>query len=394
MPEPARIGSFSESDVCMLLTELDGNRASASLAGFSWEAAERSLFPAEYQPSPGYLAAVRALIAKTSRSVALLCATLAEEMLRRRGHRLVIVSIARAGTPIGIIIRRWLRYRHALDVPHYCLSAAGRGPDLSALGWLARRHSPDTLQFLDAWTSKGTIRAALESAGSHLELPGLDTTLAVVCDTASCTDLFATREDVLLPHACLGAGMSGLLSRTVSDSGLLSANDFHGVRYYGELAWTDLSRCYIDAVCARFSEILRAADGAADSRPVSVLPDERGKDQAALLADRYGASDIDLVNIGICESTRAFFRRKPAMLLLHPAAGHQVNHLLMLAAERHVPVQPETSMPFRAALLLSAPAVSVRAGHRNVCPVRRDGPGRAAGGRAPGDAILDALLEG
>jgi hypothetical protein len=351
LPEPARIGSFSESDVCLLLTDLDGIGASDPLAGIGREVAGRSHFPAEYQPSPGYLAAVRALIAMTAGSVALLCATLAEEMLRRRGRQLVIVSIARAGTPIGIIIRRWLRYRHALDVPHYCLSAAGRGPDLSALGWLARRHSPDTLQFLDAWTSKGTIRAALQSAGSHLGLPGLDTTLAVLCDTASCTDLFATREDVLLPHACLGAAMSGLLSRTVSDSGMLSPDDFHGVRYYGELACTDLSRCYIDTVCAQFGEIRQAPDGAADSRPVSAPPDERGKEQAALLADRYGVSDLDLVNIGICESTRAFFRRRPALLLLHPAAGHQVKHLLMLAAERHVPVRPETSMPFRAALL-------------------------------------------
>ena len=57
-------------------------------------------------------------------------AKLSEQMLAYRGHNLVVVSLARAGTPFGILVKRYLKDQYNLEVPHYSLSIIrGKGID-------------------------------------------------------------------------------------------------------------------------------------------------------------------------------------------------------------------------------------------------------------------------
>ena len=50
----------------------------------------------------------------------------------------VLVSLARAGTPVGILMRRWAQQVHGLDLPHYTMSIVrGVGLDQTALRYLA-----------------------------------------------------------------------------------------------------------------------------------------------------------------------------------------------------------------------------------------------------------------
>jgi Phosphoribosyl transferase (PRTase)/PELOTA RNA binding domain len=173
----------------------------------------------------------------------------------------------------------------------------------------------------------------------------------VLSDTGHCTNLFATRADVLIPHACLGATMSGLLSRTVADRQLADGGGFHGVACYGEWTAQDLSNCYLDTIASRFAKVRNQVRRAVSSAHTAPPPDERGRRHASVLARQYGADDLHLVNIGMSESTRGFFRRLPLLLLVHPAAQHAVRHLLQIADERQVAVRQEPGMPFKAALI-------------------------------------------
>ena len=52
----------------------------------------------------------------------------AEQIWESRGRQCALVSLARAGTPIGILIRRYLQGRYGADLPHYTISIIrGRG---------------------------------------------------------------------------------------------------------------------------------------------------------------------------------------------------------------------------------------------------------------------------
>ena len=74
----------------------------------------------------------------------------------------------------------------------------------------------------------------------------LDDTLAVIADPGYCTTLYGTREDFLIPSACLNSTVSGLVSRTVLNDLYIGKDDFHGAKFYQELIEMDVSNEYID----------------------------------------------------------------------------------------------------------------------------------------------------
>ncbi|MCZ9338030.1 phosphoribosyltransferase, partial [Streptomyces sp. TRM76130] len=106
-------------------------------------------------------AALRTSAARLAQAVG----AVTELVLLERSARPVLVSLARAGTPVGILMRRWARFRHGLDVPHYAVSIVrGRGIDANALRWLADHHDPADVVFVDGWTGKGAITRELAAA--------------------------------------------------------------------------------------------------------------------------------------------------------------------------------------------------------------------------------------
>jgi hypothetical protein len=78
-------------------------------------------------------------------------------------------SLARAGTPVGVLLRREL-LRRGVDAVHYSISIIrGRGIDRVALAHLAAARGTEDAVFVDGWTGKGAIvDNALYSVGTFL----------------------------------------------------------------------------------------------------------------------------------------------------------------------------------------------------------------------------------
>ena len=91
----------------------------------------------------------------------------------------------------------------------------------------------------------------------------------MLADPGSCVRTYGTREDFLIPSACLNSTVSGLISRTVLRADLVGPDDFHGAKFYRELAGADVSVAFLDAVAARFDEVADAVDahGQGTARP-------------------------------------------------------------------------------------------------------------------------------
>ncbi|HEX7132813.1 MAG TPA: RNA-binding protein, partial [Iamia sp.] len=68
---------------------------------------------------------------------------------------------------------------------------------------------------------------------------------------------------------------------------------------------------------------------------------------------RYGIDDPNRIKPGVGESTRVLLRRKPDRLLVRDE-GEDVAHLLQLAAERDVPVEQFSAMPYSSCGLISS----------------------------------------
>lgn len=345
-------GSFAADEVSWLLTDLSTAELEAPVeereeAIQSGAAHYAESLPMEYQPSPEYQELFRQALARSASRVAHDVGVVAEQILAARGGRPVLVSLARAGTPVGVLLRRWLRQMHGLDVPHYAVSIVrGKGIDTVALRYLAAHHDPADVVFVDAWTGKGAITReltqAIDQANPGLGLPagrGFDPGMAVLADTGRCVRLFGSRDDYLIPSACLNATVHGLVSRTVVNQRYIGPADFHGAKFYSELAHADVSAQFLDEVSRCFGAV---ADGVArevaSRGGAEVAPTWSGWAAVEQISRQYGIDNINLVKPGVGETTRVLLRRVPWKVLVRPDAADDLAHVTLLAAERGVDV--------------------------------------------------------
>jgi hypothetical protein len=337
-------GSYSASEVSWLLTDLSGlrleapteEREEAIQAGAAHYAES---LPIEFQPSVQYQSLFTQALAESAAEVAQAVGAVTELVLAERGEDVVLASLARAGTPVGILMRRWAEQLHGLQLPHYAVSIVrGRGIDTVALRYLARHHDPSKVVFVDGWTGKGAIARELAEAIAEANR-ALGTRfcseLAVLADTGSCVRTFGTRKDYLIPSACLNSTVSGLVSRTVLNDNLIGPDQFHGAKFYAELAGADVSSEFLDAVSARFGEVRVPPARTDDDR----RPTWAGWRAVEELSLRYGINDVNLVKPGVGETTRVLLRRVPWKVLLRRDAAAGLGHLRLLAEQRRVEVE-------------------------------------------------------
>lgn len=297
------------------------------------------LLTPETRPSAVQQAAYQDALRRNGPRVAGLIAALTTHLLTAV-PRPVLVSLARAGTPVGCAMTRFAR-RRGRPLPHHTLSIIrGSGIDREALRRIMQAHPGATLVFVDGWTGKGSIAGTLSAS-----LPaGVPPLLAVLSDPAGVADFAATHDDLLLPHAALNATVSGLLSRTFVDADIPDGQ-LHGVRTEDHLRADDVTGEYLAALDA----LDPGTASPLDSGPRPVRP----YDAVLALASSLGVHDPHLVKPGVGEATRVFLRRQPAGLLLRDAGHPDTRHLKALARAAGIPVTVHPELPYLAAALIA-----------------------------------------
>ncbi|MFJ2947205.1 phosphoribosyltransferase [Streptomyces sp. NPDC087226] len=360
LPEPLRgpaFSSYAPEEVGWLLQDLSDvtleapteEREEAIQSGGAHYAES---LPVEYQPSEQYQRLFHTALDESADRLAHAVGVVTETVLAERSPRPVLVSLARAGTPVGILMRRWAQHRHQLELPHYAVSIVrGRGIDANALRWLAAHHDPRDVVFVDGWTGKGAITRELAQAIEEFEkaegVTGFDPEIAVLADPGSCVRTYGTRDDYLIPSACLNSTVSGLISRTVLRADLVGPDDFHGAKFYRELAGADLSVAFLDAVSARFPQVADAACAQAkELLSADRTPTWEGWAAVERISEEYGIHDVNLVKPGVGETTRVLLRRVPWKVLARAGAGRDLDHVRLLAEQRGVPVEEVDELPY------------------------------------------------
>lgn len=284
---------------------------------------------------------------------------LAQDVLNLAGYirdsrpaPVTVVSLARAGTPIGALLRRAL-ISLGVATEHFSLSIIrDRGIDQQALRYLLheRRRPAEGLIFVDGWTAKGVIttelRRAIADWNSHNH-PRLDATLHVIADPAGVADVTASRDDYLIPSGILGATVSGLVSRSILNE-QIGPGDFHGCVCYPDLAGEDLSNWFLSQISEAMASL--------QPQPLPALRDANCPTEGQRFIDdlkqRFRIADINHIKPGVLEATRVMLRRVPGLLLLRDRGHPDVAHLRLLAADKGVGIHDEPSMPFLAVALI------------------------------------------
>jgi hypothetical protein len=350
-------GSYRPADVTFLLKPLP-------LADFVDVADKEALIQSgqrhysemlspERLPSTRYLAVFDEACRANGERMARDCLQLAALIAQRGDGDLTIVSLARGGTPIGVVLRRLLERVHGRRTAHYSVSIVrDRGIDANALRHiLAQGHAPESIVFVDGWTGKGVIARELAASVARFNREhdvSLDVGLHVLSDLAGAAAVAASCTDYLIPSSILNATVSGLVSRSVLNASI-APGDFHGCVLYDAFAPHDRSQSFVDELeRLALAHTWTAAPPAVDRQAAA----ERSRAYIDAAMRRYGIDDVNLVKPGIGEATRVLLRRVPRLLVLREAAHAATAHLRLLAEEKQVPVEIDPALPYQAVSLI------------------------------------------
>lgn len=334
-------GSYAADDVTFLLKPVAMPATDVADKEAAIQSGRRhysEMIAPESVPDPAYLTLYQEALARNGARLAQDVANLARHLAARRpGREVVIVSLARAGTPIGVLLVRTLRaWGHR--AAHYSVSIIrDRGIDQVALAHIAARHDAGDAVFVDGWTGKGAIAGELRAALAERPF-GFAPELAVIADPAGQADIAATDDDYLIASGLLNGIVSGLVSRSILNAEIVGPGDFHACVTYPHYADADLSRAFVDGIAPRAA--------AATPQPIYGHAARRGvlregcDAMIEALLDHAGTRDRNRIKPGIAEATRALLRRMPERLLVRDRGDLDVAHLLHLAAEHEIPVEP------------------------------------------------------
>lgn len=342
-----RFGSYAEEDVVFLLKDL----SDVQLEGKTEEREENiqkgqhysETLPIEYHPPEQYMELFWSTLKEYKQKMAACTAIVSEQIFQRSGEETVLVSLARAGTPVGILIKRYILMRYDVNLPHYSISIIrDRGIDENAVSYILTKHKGAKIQFIDGWTGKGAISIELTKACKEYEQKydiKLDDTLAVLADPGHCTNLYGTREDFLIPSACLNSTVSGLVSRTVLNAAYIGKEDFHGAKFYRELIPFDVSNAYLEEITAEFSSLLfQEIENAIYDNQKQQKISFKGMEEVLKIQEEFSIESTHYVKPGVGETTRVLLRRVPWKILMKDPFSPYVKHIVMLAKERNVEI--------------------------------------------------------
>lgn len=293
-------------------------------------------------------------------------AQVARVLAARPNEEIVLASLVRAGTPIGVLMHRALDLLGKRNV-HYSISATRkRGSDPCALDIILDKHNPEDVVFLDGWTGKGYIAGELKEAMhgynatrglSATRGVNVDPSLVVLADLAGVSSVACSADDYLIPAAMLRSTVCGLISAS-----MLNPKPQAGLPdtclFYEHLLDIDCSRIFVDTVSRELAKVIPELVGT----PLVDWNDDARR-QAREVSDkfvdeimaRYGMTDRNKVKPGICEANRALLTRATEMVFIvrdRVGDGPDLANLFYLCEAKGVQVIEDSELPYRAAVLL------------------------------------------
>jgi len=288
---------------------------------------------------------------------------LADEVLRlsyliatKIKQKVCVVSLARAGTPIGVLVNRGINQYSEFGSCHYSISIVrDKGIDENALDYLILEQgiAPESIVFIDGWTAKGVITKELKQAIQRYNQSrnvNISDALYVISDIGGTADVSVTLEDYTIPSALMNSTVSGLISRSVIND-QIGKDDFHGCITYQHLEKYDYSNWFIDEVSDCFSSDSFQRCNTVDDGERELRYTQTQKYLTQLMS-QFDVSDINRIKPGIAEATRVMLRRVPDVLIISDKSNANIKHLLRIAHEKNIGVVEIADMPFGACALI------------------------------------------
>ncbi len=350
-------GSYLKDDVEFLLKVIDIDDIDIEKKELLIQSGKKhysQMITKEYEPSPDYLLTFNKVFEINKNRFANDILTLAYNLSKKKN--ILLVSLVRAGTPIGVLLTRVLRVVFSIEIKHYSISIIrDREIDNVALSYIVNTHPDHELIFIDGWTGKGVINKELKLFidnynKSHKK--ELSNELYVVSDISGVADYSVTNDDYLIPSSALNSTISGLVSRSILNDKYIKTNDFHGCKYYSQYESNDLSLWFISEIMNIIKKInFTQRDNLIRN---NLKLHKLKNDYIDGVMKKYNILDINHIKPGIGESTRVLLRRVPYIIILKDIALKDIDHIVQLAKEKNVKIIEDKNLPYVALAIIKS----------------------------------------
>lgn len=337
-PQASFSGSYLPGDVEFLLQPVEMEMTPVDQKEALIQSGKKhysDMLSQEPAPTPWHLDLFKRALDSGAERLAREVTQLARELAARFGDEpVILVSLVRAGVPLGVMLHQALRDMGKPSF-HYGISIIrDRGIDGEALKIIERQHGTRGIVFVDGWTGKGAITGELIRTLKGREGYPPQPRLVVLADPCGCSWLAASDDDWLIPFGIMGAPVSGLISRSVwTEEGL------HGCVVCDHLREYECSRMLVDTV-AQFRKTLQPATLPAlhwDLGAAQALW-QKSREVIADLAEQFNVDSVNRIKPGIAEATRAVLRRVPDHVFVRATDDPDVALLVGLAREKGIAV--------------------------------------------------------
>lgn len=279
---------------------------------------------------------------------------------------LILVSLVRAGVPVGVLLQRAFSDDTAYSLPscHYGVSIIrDRGLDPVALRQILVNHPNSPLVFVDGWTGKGAIYGELQRSLSQVspehrpqifhqayKKGDMVIPLVTLADPAGVAWLSASNDDWLMPASLLNSTVSGLISRTLyRESSADCKQGLHQAVLYDNLKNHDKSLEFIQVI-----DDLRQRVVTPPNLTPRLTPTFATQAVIADLTKRFDIDNINRIKPTIAEATRAILRRDPDCVLINDGHNPQDTVLLRhLCQQKNIALIDDPAItPYQAVTLI------------------------------------------
>jgi len=266
------------------------------------------------------------ILSETKEKMAKCVGKLAESIYSVKGEKIVLVSLARGGVPVGVLCKKYLNKFYKIDVPHYVISLIrNEGIDVAALSYIISAHPDGKIQFLDGWTGMGYISNQLKKYVSLYNKEfnqKIDYELGVLVDSSKICKYFGTREDTIFPGCCLNATVCGMISSIFYDKNMINQNEFHGAIQWDSSIGKDYSNHLVETISNCFLK----------EEGVDIPVQQNYVEQCVDIVSRdLKIKNMKNIKFGIGESARAIIRYELDCLLIKNLNNPDLQFLIEIA---------------------------------------------------------------
>lgn len=337
--------TYKKDDVIILLKDVSNVQNILNQKNNNLFTSYSDYIPEEKELDSEYIKIVEQSLMLNAKNMATYIAILTNEIYEKY-ENIVLVSLLRAGTSLGVLMKNYSESILKKKVNHYSIALSrDKGIDFNALNYIRKNNPNRIIVFIDGWVGKGTTRQALINSCQIYNKKyneRVSPILAVLCDLLGQSDFYATTKDILIPMSLLNAQACGLISRITQNEKVIKEKDYAGAIRFDYLKKQDKTYLIIDEIKKHFNRLETDLIKERVNISLNIKP----------IQEQFNIKNVNGVKAGINETIRILLKKDVSLVLIKESSNQNLSAIKYICDKKNVEIVEYKDLTCEAIALL------------------------------------------